>query len=159
MKDTKPSYESKTVAVNGASILVIWIARQFGVEVPAEIAVTILALINVGLRFLTKGKVVLLTALLAVGLSGVGCARNTNSVNIGGTGLFVEAFGTMIALGNFEVHIATSELADEQFTVTDTKYFEGMSMLEGESGANSTLDTQRVYSMTVSPTEDTTWEE
>jgi len=79
----------------------------------------------------------------------LGCARNTNSFNIGGTGMYIQTPLGMIALGNIEAHVATSELSDEQLTVTDTKYFEGSGTMAGEAG--SALNTQRSYSMTIAP--------
>lgn len=104
---------------------------------------------------------ILILALCLSAFSVQSCARNTNSVNIGGTGMFVEALGGLLALGNFEAHIATSELSEEQLVVTDTKFFDGSGVLgagDGE-GVDSTLNTQRSYSMKVMPVEAVATEE
>lgn len=99
---------------------------------------------------------VALVAIVALCGLMAGCARNTNSFNIGGTGMYLQTPVGMIAIGNFESHLATSELSNEKLVVTDTKYFEGAGNLGADAGngASSTLNTQRSYSMTVTPMED-----
>ena len=99
-----------------------------------------------------KRKVGVMVALIFL-VTICGCARNTNSFNIGGTGMYIQTPIGMIALGNFESHLATSDLSQEQLVVTDTKYFEGSGTMGAEAGtgANSALNTQRSYSMSVMP--------
>jgi hypothetical protein len=94
----------------------------------------------------------LIVLVIAFGL--IGCARNTNSFNAGGTGMYLYTPVGSIVLGNFETHLATSELSgEEELVITDTKYFEGAGTIGAEAAndAKSLLNTQRSYSMSVTP--------
>lgn len=98
-------------------------------------------------------KVIVLVLLLLFS----GCARNTNSVAFGGTGFFVKTPLIWFGVGNFEAHVATSDLAEEQLVITDTKYFNG----DAAEADGAVVQTQRSYSMEVHPTEDAdpSWED
>ncbi|MFH1969212.1 MAG: hypothetical protein ABIJ57_10950 [Pseudomonadota bacterium] len=50
----KPAYKSKTLTGNSVAIVVIWILWQFGVVIPAEVAVSIVAIGNMAVRFITR---------------------------------------------------------------------------------------------------------
>jgi len=50
----KPAYKSKTLAGNSVAIVLIWAAHSMGVVIPAEVAVSLVAVVNMVLRFVTK---------------------------------------------------------------------------------------------------------
>lgn len=156
----KKIWESKTFWMNIVSVSLMMYQSLTDVEViPMEAQATLLGAINIALRMITGKSIQWMVALPLMLLLG-GCARNTNSFNIGGTGMYLQTPVGMIALGNFEAHVATSELYNEELLVTDEKFFEGSGSLtaEGGEGAGSALNTQRSYSMRVSPVETTVTE-
>ena len=55
---TKKFWQSKTFYVNILAIAALVVQAQFDYELPAEAQVSILAAINVGLRFITKEEIV-----------------------------------------------------------------------------------------------------
>jgi hypothetical protein len=57
--ETKSWLESKTLWVNFISIVSVFLAKHFGIEVTAEMTVTILGVINAILRFITKKPIVI----------------------------------------------------------------------------------------------------
>jgi uncharacterized membrane protein len=57
--ETKKWFESKTLWVNAISIVGVFLAKHFGIEITAEMTVTILGVINAILRFITKQPIVI----------------------------------------------------------------------------------------------------
>lgn len=151
--------KSKTAWVNLAvALLAIGAKRGLELDITTEEIGAIFVALNIVMRLVSHGRVVLFGLLLFT-MSSLGCARNTNSFNIGGTGFYVQTPVGMIAIGNFESHFVSSELANEQFEVTDTKFFQatGGMTVDDADGQTVEANTQRSFSMSVSPVEDPTW--
>jgi hypothetical protein len=55
----KAWYESKVLWTNFISIVGVFLAKHFGIEITAEMAVTMLGIINGILRFITKKPIVI----------------------------------------------------------------------------------------------------
>ena len=54
-KPTKPAMTSKTIVANRVAAVVPYIVKWLGIELPpAEVAVLLIAIVNIGLRFVTK---------------------------------------------------------------------------------------------------------
>ena len=53
MHDGKSVGKSKTVWTNAGAVVLVWAAEQAGLSLPAEVAMSIMALVNVGLRLVT----------------------------------------------------------------------------------------------------------
>ena len=51
-------WTSKTIWLNVAGIVAAWLCKIFGVELTPEITLTILGVINLALRFITKKAIV-----------------------------------------------------------------------------------------------------
>lgn len=57
--ESKPFYYSKTLWTNLIAILGVFTAKHLGIEITAEMTVTILGVINGILRFITKKPIVI----------------------------------------------------------------------------------------------------
>ena len=56
--DAKLWFTSKTIWVNVAGVVAAWICKLMGVPLTPEITITILGVINLVLRFITKKEVI-----------------------------------------------------------------------------------------------------
>lgn len=57
--ESKPWYASKVLWTNAIAIVGVFTAKHFGLEITAEMTVTILGVINSILRFITKKPIVI----------------------------------------------------------------------------------------------------
>lgn len=57
--ESKKWYESRVLWVNAISIVSVFATKHFGIEITAEMTVTILGVINAILRFITKKPIVI----------------------------------------------------------------------------------------------------
>lgn len=57
--ESKQWYESKTIWVNLIAVLGVFLSKHFGITITEEQTVTILGVLNIVLRFITKSPVVI----------------------------------------------------------------------------------------------------
>ena len=56
-KAEKHMVKSKTLQLNGVAIVVSYILASYGIDIPAEIQITVLGLFNTVIRFFTSGSI------------------------------------------------------------------------------------------------------
>ena len=160
----KPVLASKTMIAAIIAIVVVIAHEVLGLtflDAGTKTTIVLGALATMGLRLTTNTGIqglkciAFLFMLVSLGLLMSGCARNTNSVKGGGTGLvFITPFGQMV-LGNAEFHTVTSDLQEERLTITDTTYYEADADLAGEAATamKAGQTAQRTFTMTLEPVE------
>jgi hypothetical protein len=91
-----------------------------------------------------------------VGMVSIGCSTNTHSIKIAGAGILLRTGTGLLAIGNFDGHIVTTDLSQEALSIDHTQYYDvSYAGIKNNSGV---IGVRSEFNLNLTPVESGTWE-